>query len=140
MSYLTTMRSHVTPIPTPVIVRLVTSALFASTWPILTSDLSNTSRALITMGLVAAGTLMVYGHPYRKAIRAYIEQHNNSYKPNPATLLPLFPLWLALMVAPAITPLAWGWMLVGWILIFWWLWTVFPHIDGTRALAYLDKQ
>lgn len=55
--------------------------------------------------------------------------------PNISQLIPLMLLWLIVMLAPLFTLPAWG-VAVTWLLISGAAFFVFPHVDGTRKLAY----
>ena len=55
-------------------------------------------------------------------------------------MLPLFLVWLALMLAPLLAPAATWVTLVAFLVVFGWMFWVFPHVDGTRALAFADPE
>lgn len=52
-------------------------------------------------------------------------------------LLPLMLWWLLLMLAPLAGWPAWG-AVTCFIVLFGAAWVLFPHVDGSRRLAYAD--
>lgn len=131
------MRSHITPIPTPPLVRFGASALLGIGVAVLSMDLDRMVQIAVMVAAIGAAFLLTFSHPYRREIRDYLEKKNVTYKPRLSQVLPLFLVWLALMIVPAfgVLPL-WGTALV-WLVIFGWMYWVFPHVDGSRALAFL---
>lgn len=127
-----------TPIPTPTVVRLGTSFFFAVAVAVLTTALGRGVQVAVMVACVAAGTLLIFSHPYRREIRAFLEERNLYYRPKLGQIVPLFLVWLALMLAPLLAPASVGVTLVVFVAVFAWVWLVFPHVDGTRALAFLD--
>lgn len=131
------MRSHITPIPTPQVVRFGASALLGVGVAVLSVDLSRGIQVAVMVLAIGAAFLLTFSHPYRREIRAYLEKRNVEYKPRLSQVIPLFLVWLALMLVPALGPLPmWGTAVV-WLVIFAWMYWVFPHVDGSRALAFL---
>src|SRR5699024_11926175 len=51
--------------------------------------------------------LVTFSHPYRKKVRAAVESTGRKYKTSVAQIMPLFPLWLALMILPAFQIHSW---------------------------------
>lgn len=130
------MRSRQTPIPTPPLVRVGTSLLIGLGVAALSTGLARGTQVGIMVVAIAAGLLLMFGHPYRREIKAFLERENAVIRPRLGQVLPLFFVWLALMIVPVLAPLpVWGTGLV-WLAVFGWMFWVFPHIDGTRALAY----
>lgn len=130
------MRSHITPIPTPPAVRFGASALLGIGVAVLSTDLSRGIQITVMIAAIGAAFLLIFSHPYRREIRAFLEKRNITYKPRLTQVLPLFLVWLALMIVPALGVMPiWGTALV-WLLIFGWMYWVFPHVDGSRALAF----
>ncbi len=137
MNAYSTMRSHVTPIPTPPIVRLGTSLLLGAGVAVLSTDLSRGIQVGVMVAAIGAGLLLMFSHPYRAEMKEYLEQRNLTYRPRLAQVIPLFIVWLALMIVPMFAPLpVWGTLLV-WLGVFGWMYWVFPHVDGSRALAFV---
>lgn len=130
------MRSHVTPIPTPPAVRFGASALIGIGVAVLSTDLNRGSQIATMVIAIGAACLLTFSHPYRRKLRAYLEKRNADYRPKFGQILPLFLVWLALMLVPAFAPLPiWGTLLI-WLGTFAWMLWVFPHVDGSRALAF----
>jgi len=130
------IRSRRTPIPTPPIVRMGTSLLIAVGVAALSTDLARGIQVGVMVGAIAAGLLLLFGHPYRREMKEFLEARNAVIKPQLGQMMPLFLVWLALMIVPVFAPLPiWGTVLVG-LAVFGWMYLVFPHVDGTRALAY----
>lgn len=131
------MRSHITPIPTPPAVRVGASALIGIGVAVLSTDLSRGIQVAVMVISIGAAFLFTFSHPYRREIRAYLDRHNVAYKPRLGQMFPLFLVWLALMIVPALGPWPlWGTLLV-WLATFGWMFWVFPHVDGSRALAFI---
>ncbi|WP_080793585.1 hypothetical protein [Corynebacterium pacaense] len=133
------MKSHTTPIPTPAIVRGSASILVGAAVAVLTTGLEPGVRFGVVAACLALAILITFAHPYRGHIKAFRDQHNLSAMPTPGGVLPLFITWLALMLAPLLgcAPL-WLSVLV-WLLVSGWMFLTFPHIDGSRALAFVDQ-
>lgn len=139
MQALSTMRAHVTPIPTPPAVRFGTSALMGTAVASLTTSWPHGLQVAAVLVLTGAGILLIFSHPYRREMRAFLEQRNLQYRMRFGQMVPLMIVWLALMLAPLLAPLPIiGSLLVG-VGVFAWLWWTFPHVDGTRALAFVDE-
>ncbi|AKK07962.1 hypothetical protein CTEST_02535 [Corynebacterium testudinoris] len=136
MNAYSNLRSHVTPIPTPAIVRLGTSFLIGLGVAVLSTQLPRGIQVAVMIVAIAAGLLLMFGHPYRREMKEFLEQHNAVVKPRLTQVMPLFFVWLALMIVPVFAPVpVWGTALI-WLAIFGWMYWVFPHVDGSRALAY----
>lgn len=130
------MRSRQTPIPTPPLVRTGTSLLIGLGVAVLSTGLARGVQVGIMVVAIAAGLLLMFSHPYRREIKAFLERENAVVRPRLGQVLPLFFVWLALMIVPVFAPLPlWATGLVL-LAVFGWMFWVFPHIDGTRALAY----
>ena len=89
----------------------------------------------LSLVFILAACALVFLHPYRQRMSEFAEDHNVSLLPSVAQLLPLMVLWLAIMAAPLIALPAWGSALV-WALVFGAAFLLFPHVDGSRKLAY----
>lgn len=130
------MRARTTPIPTPPVVRVGTSVLFGLGVAVLATPMSRSLQVICMAVCIGTGLILIFSHPYRRAIRSFLEERNIIYRPSFWQVVPLFFVWLALMLVPAFAPLPWwGIALVG-LAVFGWMYWTFPHIDGTRALAY----
>ena len=132
MNSYNTMKSHVTPIPTPVSVRLSSSVLVGAAIASLTTDLAPAVKFSVTGIGLALALLIAFAHPYRGEMRMYRFQNNISPVPTIGQVMPLFFTWLALMLAPIISgaPL-WATLLV-FLAATGWMYLTFPHVDGNR--------
>ena len=126
---------HTTPIPTPLWVRLGASLLAGAAVAVGTSRIQFGLALGLSLVFILAACALVLLHPYRQHMREFAEDHNVSPLPSIAQLLPLMVLWLAIMLAPLIALPAWGSALV-WVLVFGAAFVLFPHVDGSRKLAY----
>ncbi|MFC6318486.1 hypothetical protein [Corynebacterium gerontici] len=140
MNSYTNMRSHTTPIPTPPVVRFGSSALIGTGVAMLTTGLPRGVQVIAMVIFVGVGIMLIFSHPYRREIRAFLEARNLHYTPKFTQILPLFMVWLALMLAPILAPLPIIGSIGCGLVIFGWMYLVFPHVDGTRALAFAEKQ
>lgn len=130
------MRSRQTPLPTPPLVRVGTPLLIGLGVAVLSTGLARGIQVGVMILAIAAGLLLMFSHPYRREIKEFLTKKNVAIRPQLGQVLPLFFVWLALMVVPIFAPLpVWGTALV-WLAVFGWMFWVFPHVDGTRALAY----
>ncbi|WIM72989.1 hypothetical protein QP028_04545 [Corynebacterium suedekumii] len=136
MNAYSTMRSHVTPIPTPAVVRLGSSLLIGLGVAALSTGFPRGIQVAVMVVAIAAGLLLLFGHPYRREMKEFLEKKNVVAKPRLTQVMPLFFVWLALMIVPVFAPMPiWGTALV-WLAVFGWMYWVFPHVDGSRALAF----
>ncbi|MDT9408280.1 hypothetical protein [Corynebacterium rouxii] len=127
-----------TPIPTPPTVRFVSSALIAAAVVVLTTSLAREIQVIALLISTGAAFLVLFSHPYRKEIRTFLEKRNMHYTPKFAQVVPLFFVWLALMLAPLLAPAPFWITAITFLITFGWMWLIFPHVDGTRALAFVD--
>lgn len=128
-------RSHVTPIPTPPLVRLVGSLGVAGSVAAMVSRLAAGQKVAVALACVAAALAMTLAHPYRRRIRAFARGKNVATVPSISMLLPLMAWWLIIMLAPLAGWPAWG-ALLTFAAVFGAAWVLFPHVDGSRRLAY----
>jgi hypothetical protein len=133
------MKSHITPIPTPLVVRGSASVLVGAAVAGLTTSLAPGVKFGVMAACLAVAILITFAHPYRAQVKAFRARHLISAIPTPGGVMPLFVTWLALMLAPVMSgaPL-WASILV-WVLVSGWMFLTFPHIDGTRALAFVTE-
>ena len=129
------MRENPTPIPTPPWVRLGSSILLGATVALLTTRTHFFATLSGAAVCLVAAFVLVFAHPYRRAMRAYADKRNVALVPTVAQLVPLMILWLMVMLAPIVALPAWGAGLV-WLVVFGLSFFVFPHVDGTRRLAF----
>ncbi len=138
MSSYTDMRTHITPIPTPPIVRISASVLVGGSVAALTTGLAPGVKFGIMAACLIVALIIILFHPYRSRMKEYREQHNVSMLPTMGQMLPLFLTWLALMLAPLLSgSAAWVTILV-WLAVTGWMFLTFPHVDGSRALAFVE--
>lgn len=128
-------RSRVTPIPTPPLVRLVGSLGAAGSVAAMVSRLGTGPKVAVALVCVAAALAVVLAHPYRQRMRAFAREKNVATVPSISMLLPLMAWWLILMLAPLAGWPVWG-ALLTFAAVFGAAWVLFPHVDGSRRLAY----
>ncbi len=131
------VRTRITPIPTPLIVRVMGSVGVAGSIAVMVSQLAIGPKLLIALGCVALAVAITLLHPYRGEMRAFAEEKRVSTVPSISMLVPLMLWWLALMLAPLAQWPAWGVTLI-FVLVAGAAWVLYPHVDGSRRLAYAD--
>ncbi|MBC3185967.1 hypothetical protein H7347_05165 [Corynebacterium sp. zg-331] len=137
MNTYATMRAHVTPIPTPPVVRLSSSVLGGAAVAVLSTDLPRAIQVPLVLLFLLISLSLPLIHPYRRRMREYRREHRAPWRPQVWQFLPLFALWLAIMLAPLLAPAPpWVSALV-FLATTGWLHLTFPHVDGSRALAYV---
>ena len=131
------VRTRITPIPTPAIVRIVGSTAVAGSIAVMVSQLTMGPKVLIAIGCVALAVAITLLHPYRAEMRSFAEKKRVSTVPSISMLVPLMLWWLALMLAPLAQWPSWG-VALTFLLAAGATWVLYPHIDGSRRLAYAD--
>lgn len=116
-------------------VRAVASLLLGLGVAAMVMPLATTWQVMVLVIAIGAGFLVTFSHPYRKKVRAAVESTGRKYKTSVAQIMPLFPLWLALMILPAFQIHSWVAALIVLALAGAYAWASFPSIDGTRYLA-----
>ena len=116
-------------------VRAVASLLLGLGVAAMVMPLATTWQVMVLIIAIGAGFLVTFSHPYRKKVRAAVESTGRKYKTSVAQIMPLFPLWLALMILPAFQIHSWIAALIVLALAGAYAWISFPSIDGTRYLA-----
>ncbi|MDK6301620.1 hypothetical protein QP140_03295 [Corynebacterium sp. UMB9976] len=116
-------------------VRAAASLLLGLGVAAMVMPLATTWQVLVLVIAIGAGFLVTFSHPYRKKVRAAVESTGRKYKTSVAQIMPLFPLWLALMILPAFQIHSWIAALIVLALAGAYAWISFPSIDGTRYLA-----
>ena len=129
------LRAHTTPVPTPPWVRLGGSLLAGAAVAVGTSRIHFGAALGLSLLFLVAACPLVMLHPYRGQMRAFAQRHNVTMLPTVSQLVPLILLWLAVMLSPLIALPAWGSALV-WLAVFGLAFVAFPHVDGSRKLAY----
>lgn len=130
------MKSHVTPVLTPPVVRVLGSVLIGAAGAVLTTTLPRGIQAAVLVVAVAAACLLTFSHPYRARMREWAERQGVAYRLRLEQAIPLFPLWLAFMLLPLFTMPVWGSVLV-FLLMAGFTFLCYPHLDGTRVLAWV---
>lgn len=139
MSSYTHMRSHITPIPTPPIVRVSTSVLVGGAVAVLTTSLAPGVKFGVMAAALTVALIIPLAHPYRSQMKMYRAQHGVSMLPTIGQMIPLFLTWLALMLAPLFSSAALWLTVLVWVVVTGWMLLTFPHVDGSRALAFVEK-
>lgn len=116
-------------------VRAAASLLLGLGVAAMVMPLATTWQVMVLIIAIGAGFLVTFSHPYRKKVRAAVESTGRKYKTSVAQIMPLFPLWLALMILPAFQIHSWIAALIVLALAGAYAWISFPSIDGTRYLA-----
>ena len=128
-------RSRVTPIPTPPVVRALGSLGVGGSVGVMASQVPLRIKVVVAILCVAAAVGVTLLHPYRKQLRAFAEEKNVARVPSIGMMLPLMLWWLAFMLAPLANWPAVGAWVVG-VLAAAAAWVLYPHVDGSRRLAY----
>ena len=131
------VRIRVTPIPTPALVRTMGTAGVAGSIAVIVSQLAVGPKVLIALGCAILAVAVTLLHPYRAEMRAYAEEKRVSTVPSISMLVPLMLWWLALMLAPLAQWPAWG-VTLTFLIVAGAAWILYPHVDGSRRLAYAD--
>ncbi|WP_300610440.1 hypothetical protein [Corynebacterium sp.] len=116
-------------------VRAAASLLLGLGVAAMVMPLATTWQVMVLIIAIGVGFLVTFSHPYRKKVRAAVESTGRKYKTSVAQIMPLFPLWLALMILPAFQIHSWIAALIVLALAGAYAWISFPSIDGTRYLA-----
>ncbi|MBA1836808.1 hypothetical protein GC584_10655 [Corynebacterium sp. zg912] len=128
-------RSRVTPIPTPTAVRALGSLGVGGSIGVMVSQAPLGIKAVVAILCVVGAVAVTLLHPYRKQLRAFAEEKNVARVPSIGMMLPLMLWWLAFMLAPlAHWPAVGAW--VAGVLAAAAAWVLYPHVDGSRRLAY----
>lgn len=131
------VRNRITPIPTPLVVRATGSVAAGVSVAVLVSQAPVGVAALIALTCVAVALAVTFVHPYRNTMRAFAVEKNIDRRPSISMLLPLMLWWLLLMLAPLATWPGWAAAMV-FAVISASAWILFPHVDGSRRLAYAE--
>ncbi|MDO5031237.1 hypothetical protein [Corynebacterium sp.] len=130
-----TLRTNTTPIPTPLWVRAGSSALSGAAIAVGASRLHFGLALGLSLVLILLACSLTLLHPYRQELRDYAQDHNVTMLPTIAQLLPLMVLWLLFMLAPLFSLPVWGCVVV-FLLVTAATYVLFPHVDGSRKLAF----
>lgn len=125
-----TAPTHIT---APLSARATTSVFLGIAVGIMGAPLANGVKMIVLILAVAIGLLATFSHPYRRLVRSAVESTGARYSTSAAQVMPLFPLWIALMSLPMVAgswPLALGALIIAAT----YTWFIHPHIDGTAHL------
>lgn len=127
------MTRRLAPPKVPTIIRAGGAALFALATAGMAMPLGYGVRAIILVLGVGGALLLTFSHPYRMQVREAVESRGIEYKTQVAQILPLFPLWLLLMVLPLFPA---SWLLAAGVAILAgaYIWAMYPQIDGTKFI------
>lgn len=129
------VRNRVTPIPTPTVVRALGSLGVGASIGVMTSQAPLGIKAVVAILCAVAAVAVTLLHPYRKQLHAFAEEKGVARVPPIGMVLPLMLWWLLLMLAPlAHWPAVGAW--VAGVLAAAAAWVLYPHVDGSRRLAY----
>ncbi|WP_342319079.1 hypothetical protein [Corynebacterium mayonis] len=130
------IRNLRTPIPTPPMVQATASVMVALSVAVVVSG----AALIVKLGIAIAATTIALrvtlAHPYRLELQAYAQQRNVTQVPSISMIVPLILWWLLIKLSPLVAPWPlWG---VGatFVVVAALTWLLFPHVDGTRRLAY----
>lgn len=101
----------------------------------MTSQLPMGTKAAAALVCIALTIGITLAHPYRKQLAAFAMARGVSRVPSISMVLPVMLWWLALMLAPLAQWPSWGASLAG-LLAAAAAWVLYPHVDGSRRLAY----
>ncbi|MDN6386094.1 MAG: hypothetical protein L0J86_00180, partial [Corynebacterium sp.] len=103
----------------------------------LATPLPTGVRVVLMLVFLAAGLLCLFSHPYSHHVRAAVEARGDRYTTRIKQVVPLFPIWLALMLVPGFQFNNWAIAVIAWAIAGVYTWQVVPRIDGTRELEDL---
>lgn len=126
--------SRPTPVVTaPLSVRAITALFLGLAVGIMGAPVANGFKVIILIASVTIALLTTFNHPYRRDVRKAVEDTGAKYSTNWAQVLPLFPLWLALMSLPMF-PSDWTLAAFAFVIATMYSWALHPQIDGTAHL------
>ncbi|HJC85421.1 MAG TPA: hypothetical protein H9751_07745 [Candidatus Corynebacterium faecigallinarum] len=100
----------------------------------LATPLPTGIRVALMVVFLGAGLAWLFSHPYRRDVRAAVEANGQRYTTRVKQIVPLFPVWLALMLLPPFQIDNWAIAVLVWIVAGAYIWQVTPRLDGTREL------
>lgn len=125
-------------VTTPEIVRAGASVLLGLGVAAMAMPLPILRQVILLVVAVGAAFIFTFSHPYRKWVRRSVELRGGRYKTSFTQILPLFPLWLLLMILPAFQFNSWLVALIVLAISAGYAWFVFPGLDGTRNLDAME--
>ncbi|MGO1949948.1 MAG: hypothetical protein ACTH1D_09950 [Mycobacteriaceae bacterium] len=124
---------------TPRQVRAGSAVLIGAGVGALATPLPVGFRVIMLVVFVGAGLLWIFSHPYRRDVRAAVEARGDRYTTRIKQVIPLFPIWLALMLVPAFQFDHWAIAVIAWAVAGVYTWQVVPRMDGTRELEEIAR-
>ncbi len=106
---------------------------------VLTTSLAPGVKFGVMAAALAVALIIPLAHPYRNQMKMYRAQNNISMLPTIGQMIPLFITWLTLMLAPLLDGAALWLSILVWLVVTGWIFLTFPHVDGSRALAFVEK-
>lgn len=134
-THLADIKARTTPIPTPPLVRAVGTLGVAGSVAAMVSQLTPAVKVPVALACVVVALAVTLAHPYRRELREFARRANVDTRPSISMLVPLMAWWVALMLAPLAQWPTWGAVLT-FVLVAGAAWALYPHVDGTRRLAY----
>ena len=128
------MSSSPAVIQPPLTVRLVGSILLGLAVATMAMPLANGVKVILLILAVGGAMMFTFSHPYRRDVRAEVEKRGERYRTSVNQIMPLFPLWLALLILPAFALNSWLIALLVAIIAGGYAWMVYSQIDGTRHI------
>lgn len=123
----------------PTSVRAATSVLMGLAVAAMAMPIPNGFKVVGLLICAAAALLVTFSHPYRRRVREAVEQRNEKYTTSWAQFLPLFPLWLALMVLPIVAG-SWVIAAIVFVVAAGYTWLIHPQIDGTAHIRPISEK
>lgn len=124
--------------PTPVTPRTVhhtAAVLIGAAAGVTATPVPVVYQIIAVVLFLAAGTGVLAGHPYRRAVTAAVEASDDPTGIRVRQALPLIPLALALLALLRIHPANWVIAVIVWGVAAAFTWQMIPHIDGTKELG-----
>lgn len=126
--------SRPTPVVTaPTYVRAIAAVFLGLAVGIMGAPVANGFKVIILVVSVAIALLVTFNHPYRRDVRKAVEATGAKYSTSWSQILPLFPLWIALMSLPMF-PNDWPLAAFAFVLATMYSWALHPQLDGTAHL------
>lgn len=119
---------------TPRTVRNAAAVLIGAAVGVTATPMSPILQILGLVVFLGAGTMLIFSHPYRRSVAAAVEARGDAYGTRVKQIIPLFPLWLALMLLIGIHPGNWIIAVIVWAVAAAFTWQMVPRIDGTKEL------
>ena len=119
-------------VPTPERVRALGSILVGIGISAMAMPLAITWQVVVMAVAIIGGFTYIFKHPYRRLVKLAVESRGGVYKTTAQQFMPLFPLWLVLMILPVFHITSWPIAFVIMAIVTGYMWFMFPIIDATR--------